>query len=490
MANVKISELVALTSPAAADELPVVDVSATSTKKTTVGEIVGIINGDVEVASNGTATISELPVSKLQDGAARQLLQTDAAGTGVEWTSNIDVPGTLDVTGAATLDSTLTVPLGSAAAPTLRFTGDTNTGIYSPGADQVAISTNGTGRLFVDASGVVDIYNSTPKLGFSSVGSFYNWIECGGVAGDNYMRFATANTERMRLDSSGRLGLGTSSPQTPLQIAGGTDNANLQDYITFSRTGYPTANFRQVIAASAGSDPSQNNLVFKISDGTNAAEERVRITGSGRVGVGTTSPQEELHISSASNPYIQVQGTGTTAGSAYYGWNSATGSASIESTGSIRFAVPGLEAARIDSSGRLLVGTTTVGSGGTLSVNGTISVGGGSSGSQAEMSKVGMQFTSSIASSATTIFTSVIQGLSGGVAGAHLMIYGSNNAGASFMDVVVTQSGGTVVVISSSTLEGSPAARTYTMSSASLQLQMASGTFNTNVRCTSMGYPF
>jgi uncharacterized Zn ribbon protein len=109
MANVKISELTALTPPAAADELPVVDVSATSTKKTTVGEIVGIINGDVDVASSGTATISELPVSKLQDGATRQLLQTDAAGTGVEWTSNVDVPGTLDVTGATTLDSTLGV---------------------------------------------------------------------------------------------------------------------------------------------------------------------------------------------------------------------------------------------------------------------------------------------------------------------------------------------------------------------------------------------
>jgi hypothetical protein len=105
MANIKISELTALTPPAATDELVVVDVSATSTKKTTVGEVVGIITGDVEVASNGTATISELPVSKLQDGAARQLLQTDAAGTGVEWTSNVALPGTLSVTGQSTFTS-------------------------------------------------------------------------------------------------------------------------------------------------------------------------------------------------------------------------------------------------------------------------------------------------------------------------------------------------------------------------------------------------
>jgi hypothetical protein len=33
---------------------------------------------------------------------------------------------------------------GSASAPSIAFTGDQNTGIYSPGADQVAVATNGT----------------------------------------------------------------------------------------------------------------------------------------------------------------------------------------------------------------------------------------------------------------------------------------------------------------------------------------------------------
>jgi hypothetical protein len=61
-----------------------------------------LVNADI--ASN-----AEIAVSKLADGTPRQLLQTDAAGTGVEWASNIDVPGTLDVTGAATFDSGVTV---------------------------------------------------------------------------------------------------------------------------------------------------------------------------------------------------------------------------------------------------------------------------------------------------------------------------------------------------------------------------------------------
>jgi hypothetical protein len=45
------------------------------------------------------------------------------------------------------LVSPITGALGSASAPTFSFTADPNTGLYSPGADQVAISTNGTGQV-------------------------------------------------------------------------------------------------------------------------------------------------------------------------------------------------------------------------------------------------------------------------------------------------------------------------------------------------------
>jgi hypothetical protein len=61
-----------------------------------------IVDADV----NASASIA---VSKLADGAARQLLQTDATGTGVEWASNIDIPGTLDVTGVATFDDNVVI---------------------------------------------------------------------------------------------------------------------------------------------------------------------------------------------------------------------------------------------------------------------------------------------------------------------------------------------------------------------------------------------
>jgi hypothetical protein len=64
--------------------------------------------------------------------------------------------------------------LGSAASPSITFSADTNTGIFSPGADQVAISTNGTGRLFVDASGNVEI-KGQGDLRFADSDSS-NWV--------------------------------------------------------------------------------------------------------------------------------------------------------------------------------------------------------------------------------------------------------------------------------------------------------------------------
>jgi hypothetical protein len=61
-----------------------------------------IVNADISATA-------EIAVSKLANGTARQLLQTDAAGTGVEFASNIDVPGTLDVTSAATFDNNVII---------------------------------------------------------------------------------------------------------------------------------------------------------------------------------------------------------------------------------------------------------------------------------------------------------------------------------------------------------------------------------------------
>jgi hypothetical protein len=103
MADLKISQLTSLSQGELVndDQLAIVDVNNAVTKKITSA---ALIAGGIDNAPSGT-----IPVAKLIDGTARQLLQTDAAGTGVEWASNIDIPGTLDVTGSATFDNAVTV---------------------------------------------------------------------------------------------------------------------------------------------------------------------------------------------------------------------------------------------------------------------------------------------------------------------------------------------------------------------------------------------
>lgn len=55
--------------------------------------------------------------------------------------------------------------LGSATAPSLYFTGDTNTGLYSPGADQVALTTAGAQKFTIDSlDGNAIIENNFPTI--------------------------------------------------------------------------------------------------------------------------------------------------------------------------------------------------------------------------------------------------------------------------------------------------------------------------------------
>jgi hypothetical protein len=58
----------------------------------------------------------------------------------------------------------LAVTAGTEALPGIAVSGDPNTGIYSPGADQIGISTGGTGRLFVASAGNLGVGVPTPGV--------------------------------------------------------------------------------------------------------------------------------------------------------------------------------------------------------------------------------------------------------------------------------------------------------------------------------------
>jgi len=141
---------------------------------------------DVAIASN-----AEVAVSKLADGAARQVLQTDAAGTGVEWTGNLDLPGTLTVTGTTTLKSDVTLNAQSDLrfadsdssnwvafqAPATIASNVTWTLPSTDGSPSQVLSTNGSGTLSWATAGGGggggDVFLANNNA-FTGANTFYN----------------------------------------------------------------------------------------------------------------------------------------------------------------------------------------------------------------------------------------------------------------------------------------------------------------------------
>ena len=76
MANIKITDLTTYTDPATTDVVPIVDVGNDTTKKVSVGEVVGKITGDVDVATDGTSSIAAGVIVDADVNAAAAIADT------------------------------------------------------------------------------------------------------------------------------------------------------------------------------------------------------------------------------------------------------------------------------------------------------------------------------------------------------------------------------------------------------------------------------
>jgi hypothetical protein len=302
-----------------------------------------------------------------------------------------------NVNGTVVVDAgaqTVQFGTGAAATPSVTFTGDTNTGIYSPGADQVAISTNGTGRLFVDASGNVGVGAGSPVGKFDVNGDIVfgdanagirsndqtlkikHWgsvgIDIDADSNDADTRFfrITKNgetSELLRVTEAGRLGLGTSSPSSILHsrvstantvFLGSHNNTGIDFYVN-DATGETRVSTKRIGGAGG-------KFLSFYTDTGSAEAERVRISSGGNVGVGSTSPSARLESEwTGGNQFRAKNGSAT-----FDILNDSTNSKLISSgpmfyttgtSGPHIFQKDGgsSEVARIDGSGRLLVGTST-----------------------------------------------------------------------------------------------------------------------------------
>ena len=138
---------------------------------------------DATIVNADISATAEVAVSKLADGAARQVLQTATDGTSVEWTSNVDLPGTLDVTGATQFDSTVGVD-GNFDVNTNKFTVAASSGNTVIAGTLAAGVTTVTGNIVV--SGTVD------GRDVATDGTKLDGIEAGATADQSNAEIRTA----------------------------------------------------------------------------------------------------------------------------------------------------------------------------------------------------------------------------------------------------------------------------------------------------------
>ena len=178
---------------------------------------------------------------------------------------------------------------------------------------------------------------------------------------------AASPTARMTIKADGNVGIGTAIPSVPsgtaLEISG-SSVSRLK--LSNSTTGTGSTDGFQIYT-SGNTAILENKENAEMRFYTNASE-RLRLDSSGNVGIGVSSPATILHISQT-NPELRIQGTNGNGG-VHKIFSAGVNSESLQLTGAsnllfnadtqfFRSSDEGTEYMRIDSSGRLLLGTST-----------------------------------------------------------------------------------------------------------------------------------
>ena len=332
------------------------DTLGTVTSVAASGGTTGLTFSGSPITTSGTLTLGgTLAVANGGTGV------TTSTGTGSVVLSNSPTLVT-PVLGAASATS-IAAALGSAGSPSYTFTGDTNTGIFSPAADTIAFSEGGVESMRIDSAGQVGI-GVVPSVGYgkelaissdptSGVGTFgsrglssgnnilymANNAKNTGAFTDTYWTTAPASqyvqnqgahiwynaasgtagnaitfTQAMTLNASGNLGINTTSPATTLHArkdsAGGTtyaiytDNGAAGAGTNVAGIGFTNGNaMKSSITAAV-----YNNDFLAFNVGGSGTTERMRIDASGNVGIGTSSPSVRLEV--AGEAKVGTGGTG------------------------------------------------------------------------------------------------------------------------------------------------------------------------------------
>jgi hypothetical protein len=245
--------------------------------------------------------------------------------------------------------------------------------------------------MTLDASGNLGIGTSSPAspAGFAKVVSLFDassasytlssggtyTAEFGVSSGGGYlgttsaspMRFATNGNINMVLDSSGNLGLGVTPSAWQsggnIQLGGGNIFANVG--ITYGANAYFNGGWKYITTGYGASYQNQfgGEHQFFTSTGTGTAGNAITFTqamtldASGNLGVGETSPTQAIYAKRAGAAAIQIVNSSASI-NFLAGVDSSVAYISAPN-GTLTLNTAGSERARIDSSGNLLVGTSS-----------------------------------------------------------------------------------------------------------------------------------
>jgi hypothetical protein len=280
--------------------------------------VTGTISGDV---IRGGTTVSGTTVTGTTANFVSGVFTTQISGATVTGTTASFTSGVFtNISGTTATITSGIIASGTDAAPSLAILADLDTGLFSPGANQLAVATNGTGRLFVDASGNVGVGTSTfnsPSAGRQvlelngSSSSLIN-LDAGGTrrayifsdSSDTYfyntqagpLLLGTNDTERLRITSAGLVGVGTSSPAWPLDVNGVARSTGTSAMFALSDRSTGTGDRYGIYS---------NSNTFRVYDFP-AAADRVVVDSAGLVGIGDSAPESLLHLK-GSNATLKIE---------------------------------------------------------------------------------------------------------------------------------------------------------------------------------------